>query len=291
MLVSTLAISGVPFFSGFLSKDAILAGTLSFFHHHHGWTILMPIAGFGAAIITAFYMFRLIFMTFYGEPANEKIHEKLHESPIQMTAPLIILATLSFALFFTLPSTVNPFDSYGWFMHAVPIQDNVAGLDMHEVEEGMHHAHSMAMIISLAVATLGILLSILFYLLHKIDVDNVTKKLNVIKLYAISYNKFYIDEIYEMFIYKPFMAISWLCSKIDWDIYDQKFIDGWGWLTLKISDKSGEADYNILDQKIVDGFAHFTQYFGKNLKLTQNGIVQNYLLGGIIGFLILVLIF
>ena len=87
------------------------------------------------------------------------------------------------------------------------------------------------------------------------------------------------------------MALSWLASKIDWDLYDQIFIDGWGWLTLKISKKSGEVDYNWLDQKVVDGFGRITQYFGANLKLTQSGIVQNYLLGGIIGMLLLFFVF
>ena len=93
-----------------------------------------------------------------------------------------------------------------------------------------------------------------------------------------------------MVIYKPFLAIAWISSKIDWDLYDQKFIDGWGWLTLKLSDKSGEVDYNWLDQKVVDGFGKFTQYFGKNLKLTQNGVLQNYLLGGILGVLLFIII-
>ena len=86
----------------------------------------------------------------------------------------------------------------------------------------------------------------------------------------------------------------WFCnlfSWIDWDLYDQKFIDGWGWITIKLSDKSGEADYNWLDQKIVDGCGRLTQYFGRNLKLTQNGVVQNYLLGGIMGLLLLIIIF
>ena len=60
----------------------------------------MPIAGFGAALITAFYMFRLIFMTFHGKPANESVYKNVHESPFQMTSPLVILAALSLAIFF-----------------------------------------------------------------------------------------------------------------------------------------------------------------------------------------------
>ena len=75
MLITTLAISGVPFFSGFVSKDAILAGTLSHYFDYGGITILLPIAEFGAAAITAFYMFRLIFLTFHGKPKNKDIHK------------------------------------------------------------------------------------------------------------------------------------------------------------------------------------------------------------------------
>jgi len=205
-----------------------------------------------------------------------------------MTIPLMLLSLLSVAFVFTL--NINPLKSKGWFKSIIGHVDH-GFLNMKMIEGGIHHAHDQAMYISLTVASIGIILSVLFYFLHKIDANTVSKKFNLIGLYSLSYNKFYVDKIYDVFLYKPFMAISWLCSKIDWDLYDQKFIDGWGWLTLKISDKSGKADYNILDQKIVDGFGHLTQFFGKKLKLTQNGIVQNYLLGAIIGFLILLLIF
>ena len=291
MLISTLAISGVPFFSGFLSKDAILAGTLAYYYMHHGWTIFLPIAGFGAAIITAFYMFRLIFMTFFGEPDNKNIHAHIHESPLSMIIPLILLSLLSFAFIFTIPDTVNPIDSHGWLFHAVPVVSNVAGLDMGVIGDEIHHAHHTAMYISLIVATIGIIISILFYFLKWISASSVSSGLNKLKLYDISFNKFYIDEIYDIFLYKPFMVISRLCSKIDWDLYDQKFIDGWGWFTLKISDKSGEADYNWLDQRVVDGFGKLTQHFGNSLKLTQNGVLQNYLLGGLLGVILLIIVF
>ncbi len=98
MLIATLSISGVPFiFSGFWSKDAILGGVLEramewgSVHHY----ILFGIALFAAGI-TAFYMFRLIFMTFFGEPRNQEMHDMAHESPKVMTVPLIVLALLSF---------------------------------------------------------------------------------------------------------------------------------------------------------------------------------------------------
>jgi NADH-quinone oxidoreductase subunit L len=186
---------------------------------------------------------------------------------------------------------VNPVDSHGWFTHAVPMVQNNAGLDMHAVEEGIHHAHYTAMTLSLIVAGLGIFVSVLFYLLQKIDASKISSFMNKFKFYDISFNKFYIDEIYNFLLYKPFLGLSWIASKLDWDLYDQKFIDGWGWITLKLSDKSGDADYNWLDQKIVDGFGNLTNYFGKNLKLSQNGVVQNYLLGGMLGVVLLIIIF
>jgi len=290
MLISTLAISGVPFFSGFLSKDAILAGTLSYYHTHHGWTIFLPIAGFGAAMVTAFYMFRLIFKTFHGEPQKNEIHEHIYESPLPMSIPLIILSILSLAAVFTLPY-VNPLDGHGWFTHAVGEGAHVAGLDMHLVNEGIHHAHHDAMNISLIVATLGILISSLFYFFKKVNVEKLTSFLNLVGLYSLSKNKFYVDSIYNTLLYKPFMWFSKLTSIIDWDIYDQKIVDAWGLITLKFSIKSGEADYNWLDQKIIDGFGKFANYFGSELRATQSGVVQNYLMGGIVGLVAIILIF
>ena len=162
---------------------------------------------------------------------------------------------------------------------------------MEIVNSGIYKAHDQAMYISLLVATIGIFLSFLFYYINKIDPAKMSKRLNVIGLYSLSYNKFYIDQIYDLLLYKPFMAISWLCSKIDWNLYDQIFIDGWGWLTLKISDKSGKVDYDWLDQKIVDGFGKVTHYFGEKLKLTQSGVIQNYLLSGMLGLIMLIIIF
>jgi len=289
MLVATLAISGVPLFSGFLSKDAILAGTLAYYHAHHGWTIFLPIAGFGAAVITAFYMFRLIFLTFHNEPKKPEIQEYLHESPPAMTMPLIILSVLSFAFIFTLPH-INPIHSEGWFTHHIPMVENVAGLDTHQVKREIHHAHGTAMTISLIVASLGIVLSFLFYYFRKVNVEKLTSILDKVGLYRLSLNKFYIDEIYNALIYRPFLWLTKMISHIDWDLFDQKFIDGWGWVTLKLSDWSGYSDYNWLDQKVVDGFGKLTKFFGRKFRLAQTGVIQNYLMGGIVGIIIIFVI-
>ena len=86
------------------------------------------------------------------------------------------------------------------------------------------------------------------------------------------------------------MFWSKICSKIDWDYYDQKFIDSLGKITIFISKKSGEADYNWLDQKVVDGFGKITNYASLRMKKLQNGVVQSYILGGLIAVIVITLI-
>ena len=237
-------------------------------------------------MITAFYMFRLIFKTFHGKPANKNIFSHITESPLAMTIPLVLLSILSLAFVFTIH--INPFHDHVWLTHHIGHINHVAGLNMHEVQVGMHNAHDSAMFISLLVVFSGIVISSLFYLLNKVDVERTTTFFNKLKLYDLSKNKFYIDELYDIVLYKPFMKLSKIASIIDWDYYDQKFIDAWGWTTLKISNLSGKADYSILDQKIVDGVSHIINYSSKKLRNIQSGIIQNYLLGG---FMCLVLIF
>ena len=145
MLISTLAIAGVPLFSGFLSKDAILAGTLAFAQQNPGH-FLLPLLGFSAAAITAFYMFRLIFMTFHGKPSMKNIFKDIHESPKEMTGPIVLLGALSFFIFYTLPSNFNPIKDKGWFKDLiVPRNSAVPGsLTANEIAEYAHHAHYLA---------------------------------------------------------------------------------------------------------------------------------------------------
>ena len=335
MLITTLAISGVPFFSGFVSKDAILAGTLAHYFEHGGITIFLPIAGFGAATITAFYMFRLIFLTFHGKPKNEDIHKNLHESPAVMTIPLILLSALSLGLFYT--GSLNPLSdgSKGWFTksvgnghnYVIEVNSHHNGHDMHHYEDANDHdkekskyinhdtndhqkahdnhskytftehvshaahaAHYTAMYLSLTVAGLGILLSFLFYQVNKLNPDSFSRFFNIFKLYDLSKNKFYIDEIYNNILYKPFIFWSYICSKIDWNYYDQTFIDSIGKITLFASEKSTKVDYNWLDQKVVDGFGNFANFMSIKMKKLQGGVVQAYILGGLVAIILITLI-
>ena len=166
-LIATVALAGVPLTSGFLSKDAILAGALGFGGLSRPVHFLLPLIGFAAAGLTAFYMFRLIFLTFYGEPREKSLVENAHESPRVMTVPLIVLAALSFWIFYAW----NPLGGEGWFHHLVRAPEAGlqaaggatlpvgAGAEVYAAGSGndaAHAAHYPAMVLSLLVAGAGI---------------------------------------------------------------------------------------------------------------------------------------
>ena len=173
MLISTMAIAGVPLFSGFLSKDAVLAGTLSFALQNPNH-FLLPIFGFGAAAIAiAFYMFRMMFMTFHGKSNMPSLMPDIHESPKEMVGPLFLLGTLSLYIWYTLPY-LNPFSTHGWFTDlVVPFDSAVPGNPTAKaIDDGAHHAHHLAMYLSIGVAFAGIGLSILMYLTNVLSPKN-----------------------------------------------------------------------------------------------------------------------
>lgn len=194
-LVYTLAISGVPLTSGFLSKDEILAGTLAF-DHFTGHTII-PIVGFFVAGLTAFYMFRLVILVFLGEHKEASRFGDIHESPATMTIPLIVFAILSFFAFYSF----NPFGAAdGWFFDAIirpvtSVPESVSATVSASFNEALHHAHSLAMILSLSVAGSGILLAFVVYRWNKISADAVAGSMKPVHSFLV--NKWYFDELYD----------------------------------------------------------------------------------------------
>lgn len=288
MLISTLAIAGVPLFSGFLSKDAILAGTLAFAQQNPGH-FLLPLLGFSAAAITAFYMFRLIFMTFHGKPNMKNIFKDIHESPKEMTGPIVLLGALSFFIFYTLPSNFNPIKDKGWFKDLiVPRNSAVPGsLTANEIAEYAHHAHYLAMGLSLLVAAAGILLAVLMYQRQSISAEKLATKFGFLNHW--SYNKFYFDENYNRYLYQPFLRLANSISWLDWEFYDKYFINGFGKLTKLFSKISGKFDYDGIDQGLVDGFGRVSAVSGNFLRNIQTGRLQNYLLFVVAGILVIII--
>lgn len=288
MTISTLAIAGVPFFSGFLSKDAILGGTLAF-AQHHPQHFLLPVFGFGAAAMTAFYMFRMIFMTFFGKPEMPEIYDDIHESPREMTGPLVLLGALSIFIFYTLPY-FNPFSTHGWFTDLVVAKDSYVpgNISAHEIAEHAHHAHIPAMILSLFVAGLGIVLAGLMYLKKSLSAESWAKKSG--PLYNLSLNKFYFDENYNRFLYQPALKLADKIAYFDWELYDKYFINGFGRITSWISAISGKFDYDGIDQGLVDGVGRSAKNAGNSLKNIQTGRIQNYILFVLAGAILMIII-
>ena len=170
-MIATLALAGLPLSSGFLSKDAILAGSLGFAQVEGGGIYyLVPILGFGAAILTAFYMGRQIWMVFFGESRThlkpkaahsmddhtdgdvDHIHEDahhphhpVHEVPWNMRLPLVVLSTLS--LFFVF--SPNPFDGgKGWFMHLIHTPATVVGSGEAMLHEARLHTTNAGVLLA-----------------------------------------------------------------------------------------------------------------------------------------------
>lgn len=189
MLISSLAISGVPFFSGFFSKDEIL---LTAFHH----SIPLYVVGSVASIMTAFYMFRLMFLTFFKEfRGTEEQKHHLHESGSLITIPLIILAILAaFGGLISLPGN-------SWLNeYLAPLFTKAAG------EE--HHLGTTEYTL-MGVAVLGGLLGILIAYVKYFKQDNVPEAdENITGLTKVLYNKYYVDEAYDAIFVRPVNALS-----------------------------------------------------------------------------------
>ena len=309
-LVATLALSGVPLFSGFLSKDGILAGSLAFANLTGHW--LLPFFGFSVAAMTAFYMFRLVIITFHGEPRDKDKYDHAHENKWVMTLPLVILSTLSIFVFYT----PNPVDANsGWFLSewiktpqtVVPaeasfdfMQKDVV-MDANETElahesgivhsvkytEAMHHAHYPAMIMSLVLAGFGILLAFIFYQWKKVNTDKLAEKLNA--LYKFSLNKWYVDEFYQATFIGGTLKGAGLLSWFDYYIVDG-LVNASASFTRLVSRITG-----WFDSFVVDGLVNFTALFSGFVGLTfrrlQTGKVQSYIVFVVFAVLALLLIF
>ena len=243
MLICTLAIAGMPLFSGFYSKDRIIAAafggaSLKLNGGAFAASVFLPIA----ACLTTFYMFRLIFMTFFGEPRDHHVDEHAHESPRNMTISLMALAALGmFGGYFWLMHPTDPLGGHGtWFTQMVDwrtmypgvdltttnLAPLVAGLD-HRVDtaandlEHYYHGfnpHWTAMIASIGVLIIGIVVAVQMYLRRKWSPDAVTSKLGIV--YETVANKYYIDEGVNASVIKGTTKASAIQKWIDENIVD-----------------------------------------------------------------------
>ena len=321
MLIGCLAISGIPFLSGFYSKDMILAGALHF-GMEHPQHMLLPIALFVAAGMTAFYMFRLFFMTFTGTPRDHHAFSHAHESPWVVTIPLILLALLSISSgwehvglggFFK--ERVIPFGSpppavshtaavhgvgqaaFAQDAHEAPTAPVAHGpvapseghsTSGHATHDTAHTAHVLAMTLSVIGSVIAIFISALCYWERFRVIDPARGARMFGKLYDLSYNKYYVDEFYDRTLYS---AVAWLrgwLARFDLGIIDG-IVNGTAHLTARFSKGTGIFDLGIIDG-FVNWFADFCQDIGQRVRRVETGVIQNYILraGGAVGVIVIV---
>ena len=257
--IATFAIAGFPPASGFFSKDEILAASLATPYFPRPVAILIYILGAAAAFCTAFYMYRLLYLTFFGKfrGTHEQEHH-LHESPASMTIPLIVLAFLSVVGgFIGLPHILG--ENVNWLSHwlhsVVP-----------EVEGAHHEIHIPAaveigvMVVSTLVALLGWFLARRWYRDRALSADATFERRSPAMARAIE-NKWYVDELYGATVVRPLEGIS----RFFWKVVDA----------------------------IIDGLAATLGFiasgFGDLLRFFQTGNVRNYALmffAGVVAFIV-----
>jgi NADH-quinone oxidoreductase subunit L len=251
MLIGCLAISGIPPFAGFFSKDEILS-------HVYEHSKVMWIIGVFTSFLTAFYMFRLLFLTFFGEfRGTEEQRHHLHESPASMTLPLIVLAILS---------AVGGFMGAPMFVGKHYLADYLAPIFTYSKQilpaafttEPEHSTELMLMGISVLVAVIGIVLAYVMYVARaqRPAEDDAQRSApeNLV------YHKYYVDELYNNLIVKPVMALST-------GLY--KFVEN-----------------GIIDP-IANGVGRVTLAGGQLLRNVQTGSVETYLILMVIGIVLI----
>jgi len=249
LMAGALALSGIPIFAGFWSKDEILGSAW------RDGKYLFWAVGLIAAFITAFYTFRLIFLTFFGKSRMDaKTGKHVHESPWSMVVPLVVLAAGSLlAGFLGLPGKWGLIQS---FLEPVFAPANhVLGIEEHNPGA----VDWVLMAVSVLMAAGGIVLAWVMYV-RRTDLPGLLgAKLRPV--YKVVYNKFYVDEFYGATVVR--LAVGG--SRWVWHQFDEKVIDG-----------------------AVNGTAWLWQWAGRAVRPLQTGRVQNYLLGMFIGLFIIV---
>jgi len=290
MLAGVLAICGIPFFSGWYSKDSILASALGFAwaHPEHLLLFLLPLATAG---ITAFYMFRMWFLTFAGHPKDEHVHEHAHESPWVMTVPLIVLAFFSVTV------------AWGWPLHDVeasvlhrsihhsqhpsvgadfgvlaedpdPAGPMVARVDLAPVRHLALQHHHLAGNLALLIVALGISFSFLLYYYHVLNPADAKEQFPA--LHGFLWNKWYFDELYSVLVVRPALTAASWCRAFDAKAIDGT-VDSLANVTVEVSRWSGKFDLGIIDG-LVNLTARVIYSIGGRLRGVQTGFLRSYVL-------------
>jgi NADH-quinone oxidoreductase subunit L len=257
MLTATLAIAGFPPLAGFFSKDSIL---LNAYQSEHGGRILYAF-GLLTALLTSFYMFRLIFLTFFGKPRYDEHKVHVHESPKSMLVPLVILALLSIVGgWVAAPAFWGAPDYFAKFLEPAFAQGSVGNAEA--AEATAHALETPLAIVAVVTALLGFAVAFWLYLRQPGKPEQLAKSMR--GLYNTLLHKYYVDEIYAALIVKPLL---WLSTNVLWQTVDARTIDG-----------------------AVNGIAEGLTGIGDGVRHTQSGNTRSYAVWVVIGALVIIAI-
>jgi NADH-quinone oxidoreductase subunit L len=302
MFIATLAIAGIFPFAGFFSKDEILWQTWS---SEGGAYRILWFIGYGTALMTAFYMFRLMYLTFFSPSRmSHDVEHHVHESPKSMTVPLVILAICSIgAGWLGWPHSLGGSDRFEKFLEPVFAREAVvlveegksAQLAAGEKEsEHTDNTEYVLMFLSLAAAGVGFAMARRSYLKAGKDyVEPIEAKAPA--LYTLLYNKWFVDEGYDYVftgrrkIGDVRLGVMGAGEASSW--FDSKIIDGAvndvGWITRAVSTLSTWWDKWIIDGVCVNGPAILARMLSYPARLFEWGLVQWYalvMIAGLLGF-------
>ncbi len=292
MLVGVIAIAGLAIplgtwtiaFSGYHSKDAIVATAMTFanLNSKHFLLFLMPLIGAG---ITAFYMFRLWFYTFAGEPRDHHVYEHAHESPWIMTVPLLVLSVFAAfcatggeqGLLFQLLSHSEP-AGVAEGLSADIAGANISGLSLPS-HEAIHKNHLWAGRYALLMAVLGTLTAYVFYGKRLLDPAEVRRQFSALHTFLLE--KWWFDELYDVMFVRPVHIVARWCTAIDKHAFDG-FLHFMARLAVLVSKWD-----RIFDEQIIDAFvnrlADVTQSTGRIFGYLQTGRLRQYVMFIVVG--------
>jgi NADH-quinone oxidoreductase subunit L len=298
MFIATLAIAGIPPFAGFFSKDEILWQT---WNSQGAAYKLLWLAGLFTAGMTAFYMFRLIYLTFYGKPRmSHEVEHHIHESPPSMTMPLVILAFFSiFAGFLGWPHSLGGSNRFEAFLEPVfareapVLQVSGQGKQLVQGEKEVEHTNPVEyalMLLSVAAAVVGWGLARRSYSNAGRDYSEPIAAASP-PLYKVLYNKYFVDEAYDYLftgrrelggVRLGVMGLGEASATFDFKVIDGT-VNGAGWITRFAANISKWWDKWAIDGVLVNGPAIILRVFSYPARLLQWGLVQWYALVMVIG--------